>query len=805
MLVARSRRSGQPATPRERAVGSLSVRTYLVLILVAAFVAMAAACGYGYVWSANQARSNAFRDMSFVADRAASSLSTSLANGKKAVDDLAAQPRIDAVFAHPAGCTLSSGGGGPFPQVRLDIVSPDGTVVCSSAKSAAVLAPGVQADSGWLQNVLSSPGTVVAWHATDLATHQASVVIGQRLTHAGVAVGAVVLVGFLPGSAPALAHDLGGAGRASFTLVDSATHTVLSTSETAKPPIAGAESAGFAHTATTGGWTGLDGSHRYFGSAAVTGGSVRVYAGVRRSAVLAAARGGLTRQALTGLVALLLLAAAVWILNRRVAGPLRAVTAAVIDASQNPGTTRVAEAGAMELVKLARQFNAMLDVRAGHEAQLAHLASHDALTALPNRLLLGDRLARALRRDRSGRSVAVLFLGLDRFDTVVDSVGHEAADRVLIEVSGRLSTVLRPGDTAARFGDHEFVVVCEDIVGADTARVAERLRSSLRQPFRVGRSDIVLHASIGVATATDVDVSPEQLLREAASAMGEAKTTGRGWCLYDHALHTRATQHLEVEHDLSQALERGEMVLHYQPILQIVTGRIVGVEALVRWQHPTRGLVSPADFIPVAEQTGQIIEIGRFALTEACRQAVDWNAAGHQLRMSVNVSVNQLRNDDFPDLVEQVLTQTGLPARQLCLEITESTLIHESGPGWDSAARLRNLGVHLAIDDFGTGYSSLAYLHQLPVDELKIDRSFINRLDQDPRNRHLVEAINGMARALNLNVVAEGVETAEQHEILVAIGCQQAQGYLFAAPQPAERIVPLLQEKQRRRHLYAAS
>jgi diguanylate cyclase (GGDEF)-like protein len=489
-----------------------------------------------------------------------------------------------------------------------------------------------------------------------------------------------------------------------------------------------------------------------------------------------------------------------------VARPLRRLTAAVVQAGQDAdGDVHVREAGTTEITALAHEFNKMLDVRAGHEAQLVFQATHNPLTGLPNKSLLGDRLAHALRRQRGSTQVAVLFINVKRLDRVTAELGRANADSILVAIAARLSAVLRPGDTAAHFNDDEFVVLCEDIGSADTARVADRLQEYLQEPFHIGGAEIEVQAAIGISTTTDPLASSEQLLHEAATAMAEAKTTGRPWVLFDDAAHAHASQNLQIERDLSQAVARHELVLHYQPVLNIETGRVIGAEALVRWQHPERGLVPPLEFIPIAEQTGHIIPIGRYVLTEACQQAAHWSAAGHLLRMSVNVSVDQLRQPGFPALVQDVLNQTGLPARQLCLEITESTLIRESGPGWNSATELRRLGVQLSIDDFGTGYSSLAYLHQLPVDELKIDRAFINRLDRDPRDRPLVEAINAMAHALNLIVVAEGVETAAQLEMLAEIGCSNAQGYLIAKPQTADKFLEFVRTRATSRELARAS
>jgi diguanylate cyclase (GGDEF)-like protein len=786
------------ATGGGRSVKPWSVRTYLVLISAAAVVSVTAAAGYGFAWSAARARTDAITEMTFQADRAAASISAAVATAGKTVEGLAAQPGLGKVFAQPTGCTLTSDGVSPFPSVRLDIVRPDGLVACSSDATPAVRRPGVHAGSGWLRDVLRSPKPVVIWGATDAATGKPALVVGAPLRSGGAAAGVVVLFLHLPETTPALTRDLAGSEHASFTLVDRGEHVVLSTSETAEHDSDQLRETRFPDSAAQGDWAGVDGARRLFGSGDVAGSDWRVYVGVKRSAVLADARGALYRQALVGLLPLLILAAAVWILNRRVAGPLRTVIDAVARARRDPDGVRVGEAGTAELVLLAREFNAMLDVRAGHDAQLMHQATHDPLTGLANRVLLRDQLDHALRRDSDGGNAAVMFLGLNRFKMVTDGYGHDAGDLLLVQVAARLSRALPPGDTLARLGGDEFAVLCENVHPEDAVGVAERLHRCLEEPFRGPAADLVLQAAIGIAVARESTTGSEQLLREADSAMRQAKRTARDWCLFDDALQARATSQLQVEHALRLALERGELFLHYQPLLDVATGRTVGAEALVRWQHPERGLVPPLEFIPVAEETGQIAAIGRFVLTRACQQAAAWAAAGHPLRISVNVAVDQLRQDDFPALVRQVLAETGLAPGQLCLEITESSLMREADHGAAELARLRQLGVHLAIDDFGTGYSSLSYLHQLPVDELKIDRSFISRLDQEGRDRHLVEAIIGMARALRLTVVAEGVETGEQLELLAGLGCQRAQGYLFAPPQTAEAFLARIDTKPTR-------
>jgi diguanylate cyclase (GGDEF)-like protein len=794
---------GPHSRGRER--GAWSVRAYLVLIVAVAVVAITTASVYGFVWSSGQARDSATKRMDLQAQRAASAVASGVATARATVEGLAAQPGLLEVFARPKGCTLTAKGSGAFPNVRMDIVRPDGSVACSSERSAAVAAPGVHGDSGWLRPVLRAPATVVDWRATDAAARVPSVVVGVPLKDAaGNPAGAAVLFLHVPAAASALAREYRGIAEASFTVVDRRSQVVVSTSRVAGQRSGRLSGMRFPDARRQGEWAGVDGSRRLFGSRDVAGSPWRVYSGVRRSAVLADARGALTRQGLVGLIALLVLAIGVWIVNRRVAGPLRAVIDAVRRARRDPDGAQVRELGPAEVVALAREFNSMLDVRSGHEAQLVHQATHDRLTGLPNRVLLRERLDGALRNAGDDGDVAVLCFGVDRLDIVKDGFGHDAGDRLLVEVSERLQTLLRPGDTLARFGADEFVVLCEAGPADDVIALVEQLQHCLEQPVRGPGSDVVLQAAIGLAFAGGPGTRSDQLLREADSAMREARSTGRPWHLFANELQLRATQHLEVEHALWQALKRDELVVHYQPLLDIETRRIVGTEALVRWQHPERGLVPPMDFIPIAEETGQIAAIGEHVLRSACRQAAAWAAAGHPLRMSVNVSVGQLRDQTFPRTVEQALSEAGLAADQLCLEITESALLREATQESLQLVRLKRLGVRLAIDDFGTGYSSLSYLHDLPVDQLKIDRSFVSRLDRGLRDHHLVEAIIVMARALNLDVVAEGVEHERQLGFLTGAGCQLAQGYLFARPQTADGVLQLLERQRAARPLALA-
>ncbi|HEY7630354.1 MAG TPA: EAL domain-containing protein [Thermoleophilaceae bacterium] len=756
-------------------------------------MAIAGATAYGYLWSAGHARSTAKKEMTLEAKRAAALIASSTAAAKQSVAQLTAQPGLEKAFT-PAGaknCQLSVEGSEAFPSLRLDIVTAGGRVGCSSQPSPAVLAPAVHRGSPWLARALRAKGPIVVWDATDAATHQSAVAVAAPLIAGGKAVGAVVAFQHVPQAAAALATNVGGSDHPSFTVVETANRSLVSASERAQGRT---DIGGFRDLKAQGEWAGIDGSQRLFGSATVPGSGWRVYAGVRRSAVLAEAHGALTRQVLIGVVALLVLIAGGWILNRRVAGPLRGLSRAVMRAGRKEDDARVEEAGTAELVSLARQFNAMLDLREGHEAELGYQATHDALTGLPNATLFRERLDEVLVPGNLGAGVAVICLRVDRLDVVNEGFGRGTGDRVLAEVATRLSTALRPGDTLARSGD-EFLILCLDAAEQSALNAAMRFHACLSEPFRGPVSDIVLHATVGVTRAHGSG-SADQLLREADSAMREAARKGHEMHRFDPEAHFRATEHLEAENALRTALQEDQLRVYYQPLVEVPSGRIVGCEALVRWRHPERGLVLPAEFLPIAEDTRQIEAIDRWVLTRACEQAADWAAAGHPLRISVNVAAGQLGTDAFERFVGEVLRETGLAPEQLCFEITESSLMRKAARESEHLYGLKRLGVVLSIDDFGTGYSSLSYLHQLPVDEIKIDRSFIKRLGPGRRDRHLVEAIVGMARALDLEVVAEGVESEQQLKVLAGLECERAQGYLFGRPQPADQILPLVIESE---------
>ena len=442
--------------------------------------------------------------------------------------------------------------------------------------------------------------------------------------------------------------------------------------------------------------------------------------------------------------------------------------------------------------------------RKAMEEELAHQALHDSLTGLPNRALLTDRLVQGLARSRrNGSRLAVMFLDIDQFKVVNDSLGHNAGDDLLRHAASRIAGAIRPGDTVARFGGDEFVVVCDDVTQFQTEQVAERVLDALRHPWQIGTHEMHITASLGIAIA-DRTATPESLLRDSDAAMYLAKDRGRGRIeMFDEALRFKANRRLATASALHGALDRDEFVVQYQPVVDLVTGEMISAEALVRSNHPEHGLVTPEDFITLAEETGLIVPIGARVLEQACHDLAAWQrlvaSIDHRPRLSiaVNLSVRQMLEPDIALLIASVLDRTGVHPGDLCLELTESVFMEDVAYFERTLGGLKALGVELSIDDFGTGYSSLSYLKLFPVDGVKVDRVFVDGLGTDPHDTALVAAIVAMASALDLEVTAEGVETREQLRGLKALGVPRAQGFFLARPMPAEEISELITQCHR--------
>ena len=431
------------------------------------------------------------------------------------------------------------------------------------------------------------------------------------------------------------------------------------------------------------------------------------------------------------------------------------------------------------------------------KVELDHLAHHDALTNLPNRMLMQDRLSQAIevaRRQR--RQLAVMFMDLDRFKHINDSLGHAVGDQLLQSVAQRLVACVRHSDTVSRQGGDEFLLLLPYIEHADDATLsAQKMLTALAAPHQIGGSDLHVSVSIGISVYPDDGQDAQTLIKCADTAMYYAKENGRNnFKFFEPDMNTRAVQRQSIESSLRQALDRQEFVLHYQPKINLLSGTIVGAEALIRWQHPQRGLLSPGEFVPIAEDSGLIRPIGRWVLREACRQARTWLQADlPPITVAVNTSTLELCAEDFLENLRAILEETQIEPHYLELELTESVLMRDAELTGSLLQSIADLGVKLAIDNFGTGYSSLSYLSRFPIDTLKIDKSFVNRMNGNPDDANIVSAVISMGMSLRQRVIAEGVETPEQHASLLALHCDEGQGYYFGRPVPAEALATLLQ------------
>jgi diguanylate cyclase (GGDEF)-like protein len=433
--------------------------------------------------------------------------------------------------------------------------------------------------------------------------------------------------------------------------------------------------------------------------------------------------------------------------------------------------------------------------------QLKHDTLHDSLTGLPNRAFFTERLRHAVQRARRHKEdmFSVLFLDLDNFKVVNDSVGHQSGDELLCIVARRLEACLRGGDMVARLGGDEFAILLERISDvSDAARVAERIHAELAAPVNLGGYEVFTSASVGIALSSSASDLPDVLLRSADMAMYRAKKRGRSrYEVFNTSMHAEALTRLQVETDLRRALEREEFLLHYQPIISLKTGKITGIEALLRWKHPERGLVRPTDFVGAAEETGLILPLGQWVLQQACGHAQELGRTipgRESLAVSVNLSAKQFSQPDLVDQVADAIRSSGIEPSRLILEITEGVVIEKTMLATQTINGLKGIGVQIFMDDFGTGYSSLSYLHRLPVDAIKIDRAFVSHMDTEDRPQQVVRTILTLVQNLGLSTVAEGVTNAEQLQLLRQLGCESAQGFLFSPPVELAAITQMLKE-----------
>jgi diguanylate cyclase (GGDEF)-like protein/PAS domain S-box-containing protein len=431
------------------------------------------------------------------------------------------------------------------------------------------------------------------------------------------------------------------------------------------------------------------------------------------------------------------------------------------------------------------------------EAQLTHQALHDPLTGLPNRTLFVDRVEMALARTRRGEGMAaVLFIDLDRFKLINDSFGHECGDELLTAIAERLGGVLRASDSIGRLGGDEFAVLCEVDAAPAAMRIAEHIATAVEAPVDLESGQVVVSASIGIALSHE-SPSATSLLENADAAMYRAKERGKARIeIYDESMRIRTLRRLQVESALRAAIDLEQLVIYYQPIVRLADGQITAAEALVRWRDPARGLVPPGDFIPIAEETGLIVPLGAWVLREACRKATQLQPDHGPLKVAVNLSARQLAHPGLVSLVSDTLQDTGLEPGLLCLEITESVLMQDTDRAVVLLEELKALGVTLSLDDFGTGYSSLSYLRRFPVDAVKVDRSFVAGLLDNPADASIVAAVRDVTRSLGLGVVAEGIETPQQLERLQTLDYEHGQGYLFARPAPPDDLHQLLRNRE---------
>ena len=780
--------------PTPRPVRRAGVRTYLLATFGACLAALVALMAMTTTSSFHRERGRAERELQAAAEDNVRWADETMPGALEVLGSVAAQPGI--TLFDPTECgDVFSGLSSISTQGHLHLFRADRSPVCSLR--APEIPDGDISTGEWFDQAIATHEPVNGGTAVDPLSGHPAITIALPVDGAAGEVG--VLAAVLYTDAVPIELPAGASPSMVIIQLDADRKTVLATSADTPVKSGPLGDSWLSRPLGGGGATlkDVDGVTRIYREVTAPGTGWHLLAGMPRSVALASAEQDLRRNLWVGLAVLLVVSGLGLTLQRRLARPAIRLRNA-IEAASTDDSVRAPVEGPAELAAVAEAFNATIAQRRELERELSHQALHDPLTSLPNRTLLADRLDQALARQaRNGGTVVVAFMDLDRFKLINDSKGHPAGDALLVSLARRLEATLRAGDTVARFGGDEFVMVSEGThTDEDVVSIAERLAATLQEPFSVGEEEIYVSGSVGVAVGQIGD-SADELIRNADAAMYEAKERERGsWGIYRERLHAGVTTRLEIERDLHRALDQQEFLLHYQPKCSLATAEIVGVEALVRWAHPTKGLVSPAEFIPVCEETGLILPLGEWVLFEAGRQARHWQERnGLNIAVSVNLSARQLVRPDIVARVAEMLETTGADPADLCLEITEGTLLVDLQSAVRQLAALRALGVRISIDDFGTGYSSLAYLRTLPLDELKIDRSFVTPVAEDASAAAIVSSVVSLGHALGLLVVAEGVETAAQLTTLRDLGCDLAQGFYLARPAPAGDITSLLRRQ----------
>jgi diguanylate cyclase (GGDEF)-like protein len=774
---------------RLRGRKSLPVLTYLVLIFGTSVVALGGLVATTTMANFNSERNRVITTLKTGAELSAATLTAQQDQTRDFLGPIASQPavraldpsRCDAAFAGLSSLIDSYG--------HMHLLDAGGREVCSLLPSGG---PGSRPAVDWAA-VLAGNGHAASngEPITDPLTGKLSRLLVVPVQGDGGRSGYLLTVFYVSGVGFEITVPASLPKEAVLVELDAARAVVLQASGSSRD-LTGRKTAGtgLAGPGSARGRTvtWFDGRRRFVVETSVPGSDHRLVVAVPRSVLTATAEEQLRRNTAFGALASILLAGLGLLLHRRLARPMRRITSAIRQAGTGREEVWAPVEGPAELGEMADAFNEMLAERRSREAELRHRANHDVLTGLPNRAALSEALSQCLD---AGRPAAVLFMDLDRFKLVNDSHGHPVGDALLVALGRRLGTAVRPEDTVARFGGDEFVILCPDVVDEEVAvQIAHRISGTMAEVFLVEGHELFLTGSVGVTIGRPSD-DPEDLLRDADTAMYQAKEQGRpGYAFFDAGMRDRSRRRLELEQELHFALERDEFRLVYQPVFDTKTGEALGAEALLRWDSP-RGPVSPAEFIPIAEETGLVVPIGDWVLRTACRQAAAWRRQlGRGLPVSVNVAARQLTRPGLAAQVLVALGEAGAEPDDLVLEITEHGVLEDFAAAFRHLQEVRALGVRVAVDDFGTGWSSLSYLQRLPVDELKIDRSFVATLGVEGPSMAIVGSLVSLAHGLGLTVVAEGVETEEQLAELRRLGCDSVQGYLLARPAPPAIVGP---------------